>query len=130
MPRALEFNDALRDRGAQRQGQLNVVIEGKRKEGRTTHVTCWMEGRHQMWRHIDCAWERRGAKQVCGFLIVESPEQAAAFASETALDDAISKSLPHRSAAEVVEITRCFLVLPPGKRSVITPASRGNALSA
>jgi hypothetical protein len=88
---------------------LIVVIEGKRKEARTTRVTSWMEGRHQMWRHIDCAWERRGAKQVCGFLIVESPEVATAFTRETVLDDAISKSLPHRSAAEVAEITSCFL---------------------
>lgn len=88
---------------------LIVVIEGKRTEGRTTRVTSWMDGRHQMWRHIDCAWERRGAKQVYGFLIVESPEEAMAFARETVLDEAIRKSLPHRSAAEVAEITCCFL---------------------
>ncbi|MHB8656091.1 MAG: hypothetical protein ACYDA9_19710 [Terriglobia bacterium] len=50
---------------------LIVVIEGKRTElGPTTHTT-WMPGRHQMLRHIDCAWEARGKKQVIGFFIVQ-----------------------------------------------------------
>jgi len=86
-----------------------VVIEGKRTEGKTTTRTLWMPGRRQMWRHIDCAWERRGNKRVCGLLIVEQDGEATQFAEETLSADAIHKSLPHRSPDEVLAITECFL---------------------
>jgi hypothetical protein len=48
-----------------------VVIEGKRTEGGPTTSTKWLPGRHQMWRHIDAAWERRGRRRVYGMFIVE-----------------------------------------------------------
>jgi hypothetical protein len=51
--------------------EVIVVIEGKRTEaGPTTH-TRWMPHRHQMLRHLDCAWEVRGQRAVLGFFIVE-----------------------------------------------------------
>ena len=50
---------------------LIVVIEGKRTEKKPTTTTKWMHGRNQMLRHLDCAWETRGGKQLGGFFIVE-----------------------------------------------------------
>src|SRR3954462_8119530 len=49
-----------------------VVIEGKRTELTATVKTTWLSGRHQIWRHIDAAWEIRGRRDVYGFFIVES----------------------------------------------------------
>lgn len=95
-----------------------VVIEGKRTEaGATTH-TEWLSGRHQMWRHIDAAWEIRGRRAVYGFLIVEGAAGAepdtlpSAWreACETCCSrDALLSSFPHRSAQEADGISRCFL---------------------
>ena len=50
---------------------LVVVIEGKRTEPAPTTTTTWMPVRHQMLRHIDAAWDRRGDRQLFGFFIVE-----------------------------------------------------------
>lgn len=94
---------------------LIVVIEGKRTEpGPTTHTT-WMVGRHQMLRHIDCAWEARGTKQVTGFFIVqgeggkeELPSKWQEFAKHTISPQAIASSLPHRGPEEQREIRGCF----------------------
>ena len=48
-----------------------VVVEGKRTEAGPTRDTTWMAGRHQIWRHMDAAWEIRGRRLVYGLLIVE-----------------------------------------------------------
>jgi hypothetical protein len=90
-----------------------IVIEGKRTEaGPTTHTT-WMPRRHQIWRHIDAAWEIRGQRQVFGLFIVEAqdgrvPVDWAYAACTTLADDAIRGSFPHRSADEVAALRRCF----------------------
>src|ERR1700733_9989689 len=51
-----------------------VVIEGKRTEPGPTLDTTWLSGRHQIWRHIDAAWEIRGRRRVFGFFIVQSQD--------------------------------------------------------
>jgi hypothetical protein len=95
-----------------------VVIEGKRTEPGATTYTEWLKGRHQMWRHIDAAWEIRGRRAVYGFFIVEGSAEAepdtlplvwrdACDACRTR--DALVLSFPHRSAAEIEAISRCFL---------------------
>ena len=86
-----------------------VVIEGKRTEGKPTRATSWMPGRHQMWRHIDCAWEGRGHKRLCGLMIVETDAEATAFATETMRGEVIDSSLPHRSSRDRDAIVNCFL---------------------
>lgn len=99
--------------------ELVVVIEGKRTEaGPTTHTT-WMPVRHQMLRHLDAAWELRGERALYGFFIVEAEEGAsgepaipkhwADAARETLSDDALTKSLPHRTPGEREAIARSFL---------------------
>ncbi|MEZ5285576.1 MAG: hypothetical protein R2712_12390 [Vicinamibacterales bacterium] len=94
-----------------------VVVEGKRTEiGPTTH-TSWMATRHQMWRHIDAAWEIRGRRLVLGFFIVEGrgqdasdvPEAWAQAARDTLSAAAIEGSFPHRSQAEREGIIGGFL---------------------
>jgi hypothetical protein len=94
---------------------LIVIIEGKRTERSPTTKTKWMHGRHQMLRHIDCAWEMRGNKAVVGFFIVEGlakseevPSEWMAFAKETMSESAITSSLPHRGPAEQSEIASAF----------------------
>ena len=93
-----------------------VIIEGKRTERGPTTKTKWMDGRHQMLRHIDCAWEMRGNKTVLGFFIVEGHETATdvpsewlAFAKETMSATAVASSLPHRGLVEQNEIAAAFM---------------------
>lgn len=95
---------------------LILVIEGKRTESRPTTHTKWMPTRHQMIRHIDCAWEIRGRKQVVGFFIVEGGGEATEppliwqkFANDTVKKDNIVASLPHRGEKECREIASCFI---------------------
>jgi hypothetical protein len=93
-----------------------VVIEGKRTEHGPTTKTKWMDGRHQMLRHIDCAWEIRSRKKVAGFFIVEGTGEAKneldekwlQIARETTEPAAISTSLPHRGPEEQAQIAACF----------------------
>ena len=92
-----------------------VVIEGKRTEPDATVGTTWLPGRHQMWRHIDAAWEIRGSRKVFGFFIVEGEIGAAvpkvwqeAF-KHTLLPECLAASFPHRSAIETSAIAQCFL---------------------
>jgi hypothetical protein len=92
-----------------------VVIEGKRTEREPTTTTKWMPARHQMLRHIDCAWEIAGKRQVIGFFIVEGngadeavPAQWIEFAKQTASLEAVSSSLPHRGPEEQAGISACF----------------------
>jgi hypothetical protein len=94
---------------------LFVVIEGKRTEPEPTTHTRWMPDRHQMIRHLDCAWEIRGERRVVGFFIVEGeggkeevPEKWRRFASDTTGAGASASSLPHRGPEEQSEIASCF----------------------
>lgn len=48
-----------------------IVVEGKRTEPAPTTTMTWMARRNQIWRHIDEAWEVRGARQIFGIFIVE-----------------------------------------------------------
>jgi hypothetical protein len=95
-----------------------VVIEGKRSERSTTIDTTWLNGRHQIWRHLDAAWEIRGRRAVYGLLIVESDAASTdgsvpevwRKAGQACLDPtSLVTSFPHRSAEEVVAISRCYL---------------------
>jgi hypothetical protein len=94
---------------------LLIVIEGKRTERKPTTSTKWMRGRHQMLRHIDCAWEIRNRKQVIGFFIVEGtgekgdvPPSWLDYAKTTINSDSIASSLPHREPQERISIASCF----------------------
>ena len=95
-----------------------VVVEGKRTERTTTVDTTWLSGRHQIWRHLDAAWEIRGRRDVYGFFIVESDVGSLdgsvpdvwVEAGQACLDPtALHASFPHRSAEEVAAISRCYL---------------------
>lgn len=94
-----------------------IVIEGKRTEPAPTTHTTWMANRHQMWRHMDAAWEIRGCRLVLGFFIVEGsgvegvevPDQWVQAARDTMAPTAIAGSFPHRSKAERDAITSGFL---------------------
>jgi len=91
-----------------------IVVEGKRTErGPTTH-TKWMANRHQIWRHIDGAWEVRGKKRVFGMFIVEGasstvPEVWQEAARNSLGCSALVGSFPHRSSDEVADLSKCFL---------------------
>lgn len=91
-----------------------IVIEGKRTEPTATKSTKWMKTRHQIWRHIDNAWEIRNKRKVFGFFIVESktadvPEKWVKEMNETISENAIANSLPHRNAEERLMIKDCFI---------------------
>jgi hypothetical protein len=91
-----------------------VVIEGKRTERAPTTSTKWMAGRHQMLRHIDCAWERAVSRKVVGFFVVEGdpdggvPAEWLEHAKQTIGHDAVRSSLPHRGPEEQCDIAACF----------------------
>jgi hypothetical protein len=102
-----------------------VVVEGKRTEAGPTTDTTWMQGRHQIWRHIDAAWERKGRRRVFGLFIVEGepstgavPELWMRAAQEAVSSTALSSSFPHRSAEERAEIVSCFLGVTTWQRVV------------
>lgn len=93
-----------------------IVVEGKRTEPGPTRGTEWMPGRHQMFRHIDAAWEIRGNRAVYGLFVVEGVEGGvavppvwAAAATETRSETAVTSSLPHRSAEEQQGIRDAFV---------------------
>lgn len=93
-----------------------VVVEGKRTEAGPTTSTSWMAGRHQMLRHLDAAWEIRGARAVYGVLIVESKDTNGAVpqpwvdaADDTVCETSIRSSLPHRSSEERAGIAAAFV---------------------
>jgi len=93
-----------------------IVIEGKRTEREPTIKTKWMQGRNQMLRHLDCAWEICGEKQLVGFFIVEGNESSVevssqwmAFAEATVNRATIASSLPHRGPEEQQGIASCFI---------------------
>jgi hypothetical protein len=94
-----------------------IVIEGKRTESGPTTYTTWKTDRHQIWRHMDAAWEIRGGRAVYGLFLVEgaSPEPNMVpdiwkKAAELALGPtALAGSFPHRSEVERNAITGGFL---------------------
>jgi hypothetical protein len=93
-----------------------IVIEGKRTELGATVDTSWLTGRHQIWRHIDAAWEMRGRRQVFGFFIVQGEEPGGLLPTHwhDAFGVAISSvaldtSFPHRSSTERDGIAACLL---------------------
>jgi hypothetical protein len=93
-----------------------IVIEGKRTEAGPTVDTTWLSGRHQIWRHIDAAWEVRGRRQVFGFFVVEGtasgedlPDVWQKAYADTLAAACVASSFPHRSADECRAITSCFL---------------------
>lgn len=92
------------------------VVEGKRTEAEATENTKWMAGRHQMLRHIDCAWEVRGRKRVLGMLIVEGagddqtvPAYWQDYSDRLASAEVMASSLPHRGPDEQRAISECFV---------------------
>ena len=94
-----------------------LVVEGKRTEAGPTTDTTWMAGRHQIWRHMDAAWEIRGRRLVCGLFIVEGDPTATEVVPQVwqqAVRDALAEkalagSFPHRGAAERSMIAEGFL---------------------
>lgn len=95
-----------------------IVIEGKRTEAGPTTKTKWLAGRHQMWRHLDAAWEVRGPRQVFGFFLVEGlapdvtevPLPWREAAALTVSESVIESSLPHRGLRERQHIPgRCYV---------------------
>ncbi|MBW8003827.1 MAG: hypothetical protein FVQ80_17820 [Planctomycetes bacterium] len=97
---------------------LIVVIEGKRTEPGPTTDTTWMPIRHQMLRHIDCAWELSDHQHVVGFFIVEGfgggeaidvPDIWGQACNNTVTQLTLEQSLPHRSVEEREEIANAFL---------------------
>lgn len=93
-----------------------VVIEGKRTERSATVDTNWLQARHQIWRHLDAAWEIRGKRAVYGFFIVESnlpdgsvPDVWLRASQECLYPEVLSSSFPHRSSHEAEAISRCFI---------------------
>ncbi len=93
-----------------------IVIEGKRTEREPTKSTKWMKVRHQMLRHIDCAFEISGKRKVIGFFIVEGdgkncdvPDKWISYAKETISSKVIESSLPHRKPEEQICIASSFI---------------------
>jgi len=84
-----------------------IVVEGKRTEARPTTDTTWLSGRHQIWRHLDAAWERRARRQVFGLFIVEGtpgtgevPAVWRAAVEDALTPSALASSFPHRGPEE------------------------------
>jgi hypothetical protein len=95
-----------------------IVIEGKRTERKGTISTTWMPKRSQMLRHMDAAWEIRGAKRVLGLMIVEGDGGADAVtvsshwanqAKQQILEHTLTESFPHRRVEERRQIAGGFL---------------------
>lgn len=100
-----------------------ILVEGKRTEPSPTITTTWMQGRHQIWRHIDAAWEIRGRRSVFGLFIVEGKPQDGGVPAvwQQAVGDArgpavIDQSFTHRGGVEVEQIVRCLVGLTTWQR--------------
>src|ERR1017187_9601609 len=103
-----------------------VVIEGKRTEAGPTTDTTFMEGRHQIWRHLDAAWEIRARRRVMGFVVVEGASANGDIPAiwSQALEEArslpvLEESFPHRSLNERSAIARCLLGITTWQRICI-----------
>lgn len=94
-----------------------IVVEGKRTEAGPTTYTKFLDGRHQIWRHIDAAWEQRDGRQVFGMFVVEGAgdgDSALPAVWREACDatlhaETLCRSFPHRTAEERDAIARCFV---------------------
>ncbi len=102
-----------------------IVVEGKRTEPGPTTSTTWMAGRHQMIRHVDAAWEIRGARSVYGLFVVEAepgtvevPAVWRAAATDSRGAVAIANSLPHRSVDDREGISRAMVGVTTWQRVV------------
>lgn len=86
-----------------------IVIEGKRTETPSCG-TEWMPGRHQMWRHLDAAWEIRGHRSVYGLMIVDESNFSlwARYGRELYSRKTMAESFPHRSRIERRQIISTF----------------------
>lgn len=82
-----------------------IIVEGKYTEAGATTKTTWMPDRDQMLRHLDGAWEIRGARSVYGLFIVDGggasdplavPKKWKDASSATISAEALKSSLPHR----------------------------------
>lgn len=112
-----------------------IVIEGKRTEPKPTADTTWLSGRHQIWRHIDAAWERRGCRKVFGMYIVEGDKKGMEATVPKVWSDGVENDLtpqvlqssfPHRSPQEREEISNCLLGVTTWQQVIATfglPAS-------
>ena len=92
-----------------------VVVEGKRTEPGPTTATTWLQGRHQIWRHIEAAWEIREARRVYGLFIVEGngsadvPELWKAAMRDATSPAVLASSFPHRTTEERQALANCML---------------------
>ena len=93
-----------------------LVVEGKRTESGPTTCTTWMPNRHQIWRHMDAAWEVRGHRAVYGLFLVSAdagtsdvPQSWQRAAAETLGPRALAGSFPHRGQDERDALARGFL---------------------
>lgn len=95
-----------------------LVIEGKRTERKLTTTTTWMAKRSQIIRHMDAAYEIRGARKVLGLTIVEGEGGSEAVtptqywldqADEQVAPRVLAGSLPRRSPRLHSEIAGGFL---------------------
>lgn len=96
-----------------------IVIEGKRTERGPTTSTTYMAVRHQILRHIDCAYELElcGRKRpVFGFFIVEAdknsnnvPAHWVSACKDTLSEEVVRQSLPHRTDTQKSAISEGFL---------------------
>lgn len=97
-----------------RTSEMVLVVEGKRTESEPTRRTTWMETRHQMLRHLDCALEAYPELAVIGMMIVEGEAngdvrgQYREYCEELLSDRVINGSLPHRSSSERERIAGGF----------------------
>jgi hypothetical protein len=98
---------------------LVLVIEGKRTEGGTTKASQWQKVRHQLLRHMDCAWEAT-TLPVFGMFIVEGapdgdpksigvPAKWIAEAKAEVSPQALDGSFPHRSPQRRSQLAKGFL---------------------
>ena len=98
--------------------ELVVVIEGKRRESGPTTKTTWMKTRHQMLRHMDCAFDLLKGRSLVGFFIVEGereesdavdlPPKWKKYCEATTSEEAVAGSLPHRDEETRKAITKSF----------------------
>ena len=69
-----------------------------------------------MIRHIDAVYDLNKTKRVFGFFIIEAdnkegiiPNEWIEYSESTINEEALRKSLPHRSKKQIKDISNCFL---------------------
>lgn len=104
-----------------------VVIEGKRTEAGPTTDTTWLAGRHQIWRHIDAAWERKASRRVFGLFIVEGevatgevPPMWKQAVADALSPSVVASSFPHRGPEERAAICSALVGVTTWQRVVRT----------